>query len=76
MGILFNVKKTRTPTMTKDGFRTVHHTTTKVEITLTTLGKILLFPVWFPLTVLFVLVVGFLQCLARLALWWRAKIVR
>ena len=74
MGILFNAKKTRKTLTSKYGIKSDH--TTKVEITLTPLGKILLFPVWFPLTVLFTLVVVFLQCLVRFALWWRTKIVR
>jgi hypothetical protein len=56
MGILWNVIKTETPVT----MNTIHRTHTHYNIELTPLGAIVLFPVWFPLFVLFSLAIAVL----------------
>jgi len=60
MGILWNVIKTETPVTMNRGFHTIHRTHTHYNIELTLLGAIVLFPVWFPLFVLFFLALAVL----------------
>ena len=56
MGLLWNTTKTMTPIIEGRGIRSVHRYHTHYNIKLTWLGTILLFPIWFPLFVLYFIV--------------------